>query len=470
MKKIKYLAFVLLVLCLSNYHTVLAQELLPWTVAGTLPPNVSGRHMIAIGDYWYAMEGDNENQGYVGTLYTQFQAGGSFGPWVSTSPRTIDRFGYRAVSNGEYIYLIGGQTEPNVCTNIVEYAVISPNGSLTTWVQTSSFSTPRMAPAVAISGNYIYVIGGHDNAGNPYNTVQHAEILSDGSLSNWNAIPSPTQTARPYSAAVARNGFIYVFGGAVNSFNTNTVERAEINPITGLLDSWTYDKALIEPRGDSGIAVLGGSIYLIGGNAGASSTQGYSSVEHSTFQPDNSLSWWQFSPSSLNNEAWHGHADVWNGYIYATANGLIEMTTQISNTGTLQLLAPNGGEELIADRTETISWTSTGGIVNVLLEYSINNGLDWNIIDVSTPNNGLYEWTIPQVTSEQCLVRISNTSFQTVNDTSDAVFTVFVCQLDSVADLDGNCKVDLSDLALIAADWLRNGNPFDEGFTELSGR
>ncbi len=35
-----------------------------------------------------------------------------------------------------------------------------------------------------------------------------------------------------------------------------------------------------------------------------------------------------------------------------------------------------------------------------------------------------------------------------------------------LADLNNDCEVGLQDFALLAMDWLRNGNPFDDGFTE----
>jgi hypothetical protein len=131
------------------------------------------------------------------------------------------------------------------------------------------------------------------------------------------------------------------------------------------------------------------------------------------------------------------------------------------------LLLPNGGESWIAGTQQTIQWQNPNpGIANVKIEYSTNNGADWNDVNSSTPNDESYDWLVPQVTSNQCLVRISDANDANSFDTSDNTFTIFECRLNSKADLDGNCKVDLTDFALFANDWLRNGNPFDEGYTE----
>jgi len=100
-------------------------------------------------------------------------------------------------------------------------------------------------------------------------------------------------------------------------------------------------------------------------------------------------------------------------------------------------------------------------INEVKLEYSANDGNSWNVIDSNTINDGTYEWLVPEVTSNQCLVRMSDVNDANIYDTSDDVFTIFVCQLLSRADLNDDCKVDFSDFSLFALDWLRTGNPFD---------
>lgn len=132
----------------------------------------------------------------------------------------------------------------------------------------------------------------------------------------------------------------------------------------------------------------------------------------------------------------------------------------------VMLLAPDGSETITAGRTVPITWTSTGSTSNVLLEYSINGGLDWTSV-ATVPNTGSYDWLVPLADSNDCLIKISDATKTVVGDISNSRFTIFVCRLDSVVDLNNDCKVNLSDLVLMAADWLSNGNPFDEGFTEV---
>jgi len=130
------------------------------------------------------------------------------------------------------------------------------------------------------------------------------------------------------------------------------------------------------------------------------------------------------------------------------------------------IVDPNSGEQLIAGQTKTIIWNTVGDINNVKIEFSDSNGQTWTDVNSSIPNSGSYNWTLPQVTSNQCLIRISDANNADVNDTSDNIFSVYVCQLNSPADMDRNCKVDFVDFSIFAKDWLRNGNPFDGGYTE----
>ena len=76
--------------------------------------------------------------------------------------------------------------------------------------------------------------------------------------------------------------------------------------------------------------------------------------------------------------------------------------------------------------SHNITWTSTGSITNVKIEYSANNGTAWTTVIASTPNDGTHPWTIPNNPSVQCLVRVSDASNILIYDVSNAVFTIKV--------------------------------------------
>jgi hypothetical protein len=126
----------------------------------------------------------------------------------------------------------------------------------------------------------------------------------------------------------------------------------------------------------------------------------------------------------------------------------------------LTLLAPNGGETLLAGNIFTINWQSEGPITDFLIEYSTNNGLDWVTIG-TTSNTGSYEWLVPLVTSDQCLVVITDATNSAITDTSDDMFTIIKCSRLIPSDLNKDCYVDLYDFAAFAEDWLKCSNPLD---------
>jgi hypothetical protein len=88
----------------------------------------------------------------------------------------------------------------------------------------------------------------------------------------------------------------------------------------------------------------------------------------------------------------------------------------------ITLTRPNGGEVLAAGSTYSITWSSTGPVSNVLIQYSTNEQ-GWNDI-ASVPNTGSYDWLVPASNSSQCLIRITDSADPTLSDTSDSVFTI----------------------------------------------
>ncbi len=93
----------------------------------------------------------------------------------------------------------------------------------------------------------------------------------------------------------------------------------------------------------------------------------------------------------------------------------------------LSLSSPNGGENLTAGTTYPIGWSSTGSISNVSLEYSDDNGAGWTVIEASTANNEQYDWTVPLIGSDECLIRIFDVDDPAVSDESDGPFTIDIC-------------------------------------------
>ena len=93
----------------------------------------------------------------------------------------------------------------------------------------------------------------------------------------------------------------------------------------------------------------------------------------------------------------------------------------------IDLLQPNVGGDIFQIGTKRfIIWQAQPGITNVKLEYSTTgNTGPWLPIIASTPAAlGSYSWTVPNASSVNCYIRISNTANNNVFDISNAAFYI----------------------------------------------
>jgi hypothetical protein len=97
-----------------------------------------------------------------------------------------------------------------------------------------------------------------------------------------------------------------------------------------------------------------------------------------------------------------------------------------STARSVTVTAPNGGETLTAGSIAAITWTTTGSIANVALDYSTNAGSTWTQITASTPNDGAYDWTVPSAATTQGRIRARDAADAAVYDTSNGNFTIQV--------------------------------------------
>ncbi|MHC4328448.1 MAG: metallophosphoesterase family protein [Planctomycetota bacterium] len=163
--------------------------------------------------------------------------------------------------------------------------------------------------------------------------------------------------------------------------------------------------------------------------------------------PDVTLTWMERLTRDLEVPGIYEPRDVWS---YTVVPGLI-------------VLSPNGNESLAAASPHTIRWKTLNDpdVNDVTIDYSSDNGQSWRQV-ARWPNTGFYEWnSVPTMDSTQCLVRIADVRDASVSDISDETFTIFECQKQLAADLNGDCYVDFLDFAIFAGEWLKCGNPFD---------
>jgi uncharacterized protein (TIGR03437 family) len=173
--------------------------------------------------------------------------------WSLTTPLPVAvNHSMPAVVNGK-LYLIGGQTDPNVAyVNVVqEY-----DPAAREWRQRAAMPTQRSAGAAVVIDGKIYVAGGRPPRGADF-------AVYDPAKDEWTALPNlPTQ--RNHLAAVAIAGKMYVVGGRFEGgFQSPQSDAIEIyDPRTG---AWTSGAPMPKPRGGVNAVEAYGCLHLFGG-------------------------------------------------------------------------------------------------------------------------------------------------------------------------------------------------------------
>lgn len=112
------------------------------------------------------------------------------------------------------------------------------------------------------------------------------------------------------------------------------------------------------------------------------------------------------------------------GFYYLGAILMITSETLYSegnDTAELELLYPNGGEIWHATSTPQIRWNSKNLTEKIIIQYSVDNGNSWAVLDNVDSKIKKYEWKIPYITSNECRVKISS---GTICDASDTTFAI----------------------------------------------
>ena len=101
---------------------------------------------------------------------------------------------------------------------------------------------------------------------------------------------------------------------------------------------------------------------------------------------------------------------------------------------TVTVTYPNGGEAFKPGDTINVQWVATDNnkVDSVSIYYSENNGGAFTLIASSEPNDSIYTWIAPDISSDSCLVRVVawDPALLTGQDVSDAIFTIRIVSTD----------------------------------------
>ncbi|MCP4221247.1 MAG: hypothetical protein GY765_41860, partial [bacterium] len=148
------------------------------------------------------------------------------------------------------------------------------------------------------------------------------------------------------------------------------------------------------------------------------------------YSPDNGATWVTITASTPNDGAF-----AWSAPYQSSSQCLIKVANvadTVSDTGNgvfsiitpdITVTTPNGSGEYDIGSTVAVTWTTTGTVGDVKIEYSPDNGTTYKTIIASTPNTEIYNWTAPDDISASCLLKVSSVTGD-LSDVSSGNFAI----------------------------------------------
>ena len=107
-----------------------------------------------------------------------------------------------------------------------------------------------------------------------------------------------------------------------------------------------------------------------------------------------------------------------------SSGAIVDRSDAVFTINMLNIISPNGGEDLLVGATQSITWNSGNNIANVKLDYYTPSAGWQPIVASVTASNGSYNWTIPNVPSDSVKVRVVSTVDNSISDESDAYLRI----------------------------------------------
>ncbi|MBN2526396.1 MAG: hypothetical protein JXR76_08380 [Deltaproteobacteria bacterium] len=181
--------------------------------------------------------------------------------WTTLAPMPVKASAFSYIRYMDSVYIIGGGLDnegSNTSTNVQKYHI--PTNTWETDINHGGSLAPLPAPRAfglnsGVINDRIHTVGGWDEGG----TYQNTHFIYDPSNNTWSSgVPLPNYPIGQFSAVVD-NAF-YVMGGWWGSFQSTVLKYTDV-------DGWTEVSAMATARNHATTAVVGGKIYVIGGEA-----------------------------------------------------------------------------------------------------------------------------------------------------------------------------------------------------------
>jgi N-acetylneuraminic acid mutarotase len=195
-----------------------------WVAATPMPTPLKAHAAVTdAGNLYVLGGGDVNNRRQTSVLQAQVLANGALGMWQQGPPLPEARGDLAGVAARGFLYAIGGDDDLGQVHGEVYYAAVDQsNGALGPWSTTTALPVANTAFVAVTDSNYIYVIGG--DGFSPGAQVLYSRIGADGTLGPWEQNTALLH-ARTRHAGVLANGRLFVLGGETTAESVETTSQ-----------------------------------------------------------------------------------------------------------------------------------------------------------------------------------------------------------------------------------------------------
>lgn len=223
----------------------------------------------------------------------------------------------RVAASARYVYVIAGQEKQSDTpggTATVYYASVSTlNGSVGAWATTPPLPRALVGPAVTLYNGYIHVVGGLLSDGTRSSAVYSAPVGADGKLGAWETSAKSTVVPLAFADCFGFGGSLYLVGGdAGNSTDPNEqggagIASVQLAPVSGgVVGTWTFTSAMVKGRKKHNTWTAFGQV--LGAEGVYNGSPGSVELERTLVLSDGTLGAWNGITANANQI----HANVYN--------------------------------------------------------------------------------------------------------------------------------------------------------------
>ncbi len=221
------------------------------TSAAAMPASKANMAYVAHNGEFYSIGGYREYAGVWGRTTEVWSYNPGTDVWTVEASLDYERDGCRAVSLGDYVYVVGGHHEPSgELADVDRYDPITNS-----WTAMPSLSVARSNPGAATVDGKLYVMGGNYGGG----FLASMEIY-DPVSNTWSTGPSMPTARQAFTTAVLGNRIYAIGGQDTSDAYCNIVEYFDVDA-----GQWFVDEAFPIAAASMSATVIDNQIYVFGG-------------------------------------------------------------------------------------------------------------------------------------------------------------------------------------------------------------